>query len=253
MREGKSAFDGFSTPVESVAAHWFVRQRSGEMEEEEQVLLEAWLAKDPYRRDCFSRFALVLELTRDLKDDPEIAALLKPGAHAAPGGLGLGILRRPHWAAAAVALVAAVAWAIFFRIDERHYTTAVGEQRVITLPDESEVILNTDTSVSIFLSRGKRTVEIARGEAYFKVKRDASRPFEVLTGDGIARAVGTEFVVGALGSQTTVSVLKGRVFVAALRDEREATYAAGPVLSPNRAIAKPDNHLRIRWRNGNGQ
>jgi len=99
-----------------------------------------------------------------------------------------------------VALVAAVAWAIFFRIDERHYTTAVGEQRVITLPDESEVILNTDTSVSIFLSRGKRTVEIARGEAYFKVKRDASRPFEVLTGDGIARAVGTEFVVGALGS-----------------------------------------------------
>ena len=95
-----------------------------------------------------------------------------------------------------------------------HYATRIGEQRDVLLPDGSRVTLNTDTSLTVRYSKGRRSIELTRGEALFSVKPDSQRPFDVTAGGILARALGTEFNVDLRQSNVTVSVLEGAVQVA---------------------------------------
>jgi transmembrane sensor len=61
--------------------------------------------------------------------------------------------------------------------------------------------------------RSTRSIELEHGEATFEVVHDKSRPFEVHTGNVIARALGTEFDVQSASGAVTVSVLSGTVQV----------------------------------------
>jgi transmembrane sensor len=75
------------------------------------------------------------------------------------------------------------------------HATAVGEQRVIALPDGSTLALNTDSVVEVSLQAGSRDLRLLRGEAHFTVAHDPSRPFMVTVGNHTVRAVGTAFDV----------------------------------------------------------
>ncbi len=89
--------------------------------------------------------------------------------------------------------------------------TAVGEQRSLALPDGSMVHLNTNSRLRIELSDSERRLVLERGEARFRVAREAQRPFLVITPQATVRAVGTEFNVQILGERTAVTVIEGRV------------------------------------------
>ena len=86
---------------------------------------------------------------------------------------------RPMGAAAALAVVALTTWWGAVPDHQVEYRTAVGEQRTIGLPDESTVLLNTDTRLTIDFSGGGRIVRLDRGEAHFEVAHDPTRPFIV--------------------------------------------------------------------------
>ena len=73
------------------------------------------------------------------------------------------------------------------------YTTAVGEMRSIALPDGSVVELNTQSSLRTRFDERVRRVELIRGEAIFRVARDRTRPFQVVTGATEIVALGTAF------------------------------------------------------------
>jgi transmembrane sensor len=73
------------------------------------------------------------------------------------------------------------------------YTTAVGEQRSISLADGSVLTLNTDSRVEVSLDGGPRSVRLLRGEAHFVVSPDAQRPFQVTAQGRLIQAVGTAF------------------------------------------------------------
>ena len=90
-------------------------------------------------------------------------------------------------------------------------TTALGEQRSVTLDDGSIVFVNTDSEVSVTFDADKRLVELIRGEALFDVEKDTKRPFEVLAGDTVAQAIGTRFNVRFLNQEAEVAVLEGTV------------------------------------------
>lgn len=90
------------------------------------------------------------------------------------------------------------------------------------LPDASTIALNTATRLRVTFSHGRRAIELLQGEALFGVAHDPSRPFEVRTAGGIARAVGTRFDVALHNAGTEVSVLEGTVVVAAADDRSEA-------------------------------
>lgn len=93
-------------------------------------------------------------------------------------------------------------------------STAIGEQRTLTLADGSVLTLNTLSKVDIKFSRELRQIELKSGEAIFKVAADPARPFVVLTPSASVRALGTQFNVYQRSDGATVSVVEGRVQVA---------------------------------------
>jgi transmembrane sensor len=93
--------------------------------------------------------------------------------------------------------------------------TEVGKQNSFTLQEGSVVFLNTNSKVSVAMSRGERHIELVRGEARFEVATDTSRPFTVVTSTASVRALGTLFNVRAETLFTQVAVLEGQVQVTA--------------------------------------
>jgi transmembrane sensor len=89
----------------------------------------------------------------------------------------------------------------------------VGETRDVSLSDGSIVALGGDTEIKVVLSVKSRSVELARGEALFRVAKDAARPFKVLAGDATIIAVGTAFNVERSSDHAIVSVTDGHVLV----------------------------------------
>jgi transmembrane sensor len=95
------------------------------------------------------------------------------------------------------------------------YTTAPGKQLNVVLADGSEIIMNTDTAISVDYSAHHRQITVHEGEAYFVVAPDAQRPFEVHTHAGQVRALGTEFNIKTRQKDVTVTVYQHAVRVTA--------------------------------------
>jgi transmembrane sensor len=93
------------------------------------------------------------------------------------------------------------------------YTTDIGEQRTIRLPDDSIVDLNARSRIRVRFSKAARTVELVDGQALFHVAKDPHRPFIVRSDTMAVRAVGTEFDVYRKGGGMVVTVVEGRVAV----------------------------------------
>jgi transmembrane sensor len=120
--------------------------------------------------------------------------------------------RRSLWGAAALLLiVAGSAWLLL--TGPQVYKTKFGEQRSVLLDDGSRVTLNTASKIEVALRKDRRFIRLRQGEALFEVAHDASRPFDVHAGTTVLRAVGTQFNVDMRRTQTTVTVLEGRVAV----------------------------------------
>ena len=85
--------------------------------------------------------------------------------------------------------------------------TAVGEQKTITLPDNSVVQLNTNSRIQFDYDGGVRAVYLHQGEAHFTVAKNPDRPFEVYAGAGLVRAIGTAFSVTLNDRSDEVNVL----------------------------------------------
>lgn len=91
------------------------------------------------------------------------------------------------------------------------HVTAVGQRQSLELADGSHVLLNTDTAISSQIDERQRVTHLYRGEAYFDVVRDSSRPFEVKAGPVQVSVRGTAFAVRYLGDEAEVSVERGEV------------------------------------------
>ena len=85
-------------------------------------------------------------------------------------------------------------------------TSAYGLVSKVTLPDGSDVWLNSGSTISYPQTFSAETRKVfLSGEAYFKVKADPSNRFEVLTENGIVvSAYGTEFNVSAYDEDSTI-------------------------------------------------
>lgn len=95
------------------------------------------------------------------------------------------------------------------------YTTAVGQQEVITLSDGSLAHLNTNTQLQVQYSKHARLLRLVKGEVHFNVSHNPSKPFRVYGGGGVVEAIGTAFTVSLLNRQMDVLVTEGLVAVSA--------------------------------------
>lgn len=91
--------------------------------------------------------------------------------------------------------------------------TRIGENRSIRLTDGSTVDLGGHTRLQIALDEHSRRITLARGEAYFTVAKDATRPFSVNAGSASVTALGTQFNVRRADDRVVVAVIEGHVVV----------------------------------------
>lgn len=96
------------------------------------------------------------------------------------------------------------------------YSTHTGQQRLIYLPDHTAVWLNAASTLQVPEEfRGDTRHISLKGEAFFNVQHDASKPFYVHTGKAFTRVVGTSFNVKAYSADEPIDVtlLTGKVAV----------------------------------------
>lgn len=137
--------------------------------------------------------------------------------HSKPG---TGKIRRLPWAwsvAAAVAILVLGAWWLFLRDatpKSLAFSTGENERREITLPDQSKVFLNENSTLSYTYAGATRQVEL-RGEAFFDVQKDAKHPFVIQSGAVQTKVLGTSFNIRAYPDEpkVKVTVKTGRVEV----------------------------------------
>ncbi len=114
------------------------------------------------------------------------------------------------------------------------YETVIGEQKTILLPDGSEVIMNTNSKLSLAYSSSARVLNLAEGEIFVRVAKEA-RPLSVIAIGQIVQAKGTEFVVQITDDQEVkVMVTEGRVVVGV--QSENSHYSENTILD-NRPIS----------------
>jgi len=127
-------------------------------------------------------------------------------------------------AAAAVIIVAVLSFWMITRntaIKQYSFTTAFGEIKTITLPDQSQVTLNGNSSISYAAEWSKKMVREVwiKGEGYFNVTHlnaDTTRiqpgeKFVVHCGDVNIEVLGTTFNVKARHGKTNVALITGKI------------------------------------------
>lgn len=201
------------TQIDNEAAVWTWRLDAGELTAAEQGQLDAWLHEDARHRGAFDELKRTWSLLDRLGERPQ-----DQGAGALARSAWRSAARPWYWPAAVaaavlVAAIGAVLW-MGLRPGMQVLSTAVGQERHVTLADGSRLTLNTNTLLAVRLTARRREIYLRRGEAHFDVVHDASRPFLVHAGDAVIRDIGTQFEV-RVHSDRDVDVLvdQGRVQV----------------------------------------
>jgi|SRR5579872_3755265 len=268
----KKDYPGAQVP-RAEAAEWFVRLQGGEVCTADQETYADWLRRSPVHVEEFLRLAAlqgdlaglpdirdadVNKLLAELPQAQENIIDLEPQLRRSP------VAERPpraswlRWSVAAAVLVVAVAGALLaggvggiFRTE--YYTTAVGEQRSLTLADGSHIELNVRSHLAATVDATTRDIRLNDGEALFQVAKDPAHPFRVHTPQATIEAKGTQFNVHVAHGRTIVALLEGRVEVRGVRGApvllepgQEVTIASQSVdtaAAPRRA----DLHAVTAW------
>ncbi|WP_420469935.1 FecR family protein [Brevundimonas sp. FT23042] len=200
------------------AADWFARLNQRKISTDDVKGFSVWRA-DPENARAFERLEAIWDAAETLGQDAEMAALTKDAVNRGRGGAAPPRPRRLVGLLKPVGVVGAFvlalgAGAIAWQAQQpRTYATAVGERRTIELADGSQVILDTDTRMSVRYHRDRRLVTLTAGQAMFDVQGDPSRPFRVQAGGTEVAALGTRFDVRRLGDGARVVLIEGRVAV----------------------------------------
>lgn len=202
--------------IDQEAAVWTWRLDAGTLGEGERGELESWLRQDARHRRAFEEFNSTwrsLDLLSEVKREEKIAAV----ARATRGwSVRESALLRRVAIAAGFLLMIGTAWWVGRSAGVEQFSTAVGQERTVTLSDGSVVALNTNTRIEVRFTRGRRDIYLLKGEAHFHDTHDPARPFFVHAGDARVQAIGTRFEV-RLHADRHIDVLvnQGRVEVRA--------------------------------------
>ncbi|WP_198317615.1 FecR family protein [Alcaligenes faecalis] len=242
------------------AAYWYERMQSDDVTAAERAAFEQWQQADPDNEQRYQQVQSIWSMAAALpkSEVQKLGRAQGPAVNRRPA-------RRAFWSyGLGVACVATLTVAV---VDPMHwravpeyqaqFATAHGERREIVLPDDSTLLLNTDTSLTVALYGHQRTVRLEQGEVFFQVDGTQGTPFVVEMESGAVRVTGTQFNVRRIDQAFSVDVLQGSVQVSTGPWWRRqlAMLRPGDVAR----VTKPD-HLRsgkgtdvensVAWREG---
>ena len=223
--------------TEETAAQWLLRCEQPEWTAQNQAELDAWLDADAENKTAYWR------LEYGWRKVDRIAALRSPtiGSHRGRRPLRHGWRR---FALIAASIAGAAACLVVFTTStdfwkHKTYETDIGARETVSLNDGSTIELNTATVLRAAVDAKVRDVWLERGEAYFEVAHDPSRPFIVHAGDRTITVLGTKFSVWREGTRVNVSVVEGRVRV----DDAQSRNAPSIVTKGDVVLAQGASNL----------
>ena len=219
--------------IEAEAAAWVARFDGDGVSAKDQAAFQEWLNRSALHRKAIEEYGNLwseFDALKPLTDAGEAGrkASVRDNHPAMLEGA------RPWLAACAAAVIVVVGGAVFFHPKPQDsakadshplarlsssparlfYETAVGGHRRITLADGSSVLLNTNSRLDVDFSGKCRDVHLMRGEAYFEVVHNKTRPFTVYANNYVVRDIGTAFDVHLSKTGVVeVGVTKGSVEV----------------------------------------
>jgi transmembrane sensor len=216
--------------AEREASEWIARLQADDVSADDRARFEAWRSAHSCRAEAYEKlmgtwrqFAAAGPLVRAVSFAQSVSAPID--VH----------MPRRRWVLTAVAastvaaLLVVTAVHVARKPSGEQFTTAIGEQVTISLADGSTVQLNSNSTARVEYSAHARVIHLDKGEAFFEVAHDVSRPFWVASGKSWVRAVGTAFNVNVRRDGVQVIVSEGVVKVG---------YA-----EPGRGTTSPDNPL----------
>lgn len=135
---------------------------------------------------------------------------------------------RPFLKVAAAILITVSLSLIFFNSwNTQEYETGIGETLEVILEDESVILLNESSTLSIskLFNEEDRLVQFS-GEAYFDIARDTEKPFIIESKGSRITVLGTSFNVDARPDDETiqVDVTSGRVSLSEIGKEESQIF-----------------------------
>lgn len=248
MTDHASGGPGPSPEVLEAAAQWFVRLQDGDASAEAFAEWNKWLGASSEHRLAYEELENTILRLERLRHPPQLPSLAQLAADAYDGSAPIdpsalqpsAVRKRLRNARTALlALAAAVVLMAFggswflSRVtlqpasESMNYRTAAAQTKLIELPEGSRVTLDADSELNVVLTSDRRALTLVRGEGYFQVAKDRSRPFVVQAGATQVTAVGTAFNIRRSANRTVVAVLEGKVELVAEPQSRPNAPAPG--------------------------
>jgi len=226
------------SPAARDAIQWFNRLRADHVSDEDRNGFTDWLQSDPAHPQVFQE---IEDLWNGLSGLPEARRRRRKA-----------MTRRAVGKGAVALMLAGGVWSAYRTYPLADYRTGVGERLKVTLPDGSRVDLATATALSLDDGPTVRRVILHKGEAFFDVATDPSRPFVVDAGGGSITALGTAFAVADADKGVAVTVTQHAVRIDAAA--RHIRLDAGmQAMYDTRGIGAPqtvDQSVALAWREG---
>lgn len=221
---GLDEFLALQDPVDVVAAQWLAQQEEG-LDTAQAAAFSAWIAQSPHHQQAYDSLMVLMGKVAEMPalamsaTQQRVAAYeWKAPATTLSSRWAKWRLRRSMPFVLTLLVVCVVGWHAFQdeEVFADTYTTARNEHRHIALPDDSQLTLDTKTTVAVSFTEKKRVVTLPEGQAFFQVAARDNMPFEVLAGQARITVVGTRFSVrytkdGIHPDTTQLAVEEGHV------------------------------------------
>lgn len=222
-----------------------VKYLVGETDAEENATVEIWLKADRKNQNYYNGFKKIWE------DSLVIAA---KNTHIDEDAAWKRLHNRMHekdvpehtlkkssfqWLriAASILLISTLGWLGYSYFENKSANTTLEIQATNTtlndtLPDGTTVTLNKNSSLSYSSKfRGRTRQVVLKGEAFFNVAPDKTKPFIITINDVTVQVVGTSFNVKNKNGKTTVDVETGIVKVSKNKDQVELRHGEKVIIA----------------------
>jgi transmembrane sensor len=210
------------------AADWLVQLQSGTATDEDRRAIQVWRERSAQHTQAWQRAEAIIGDFRSVPGSIASDTIRRIGRNT-------GVSRRQALNRIGLLLLAGPAvWLAQRELPWQQWMadqrTAIGEQKTLTLPDGTHLLINTNSSLNIAFNTNERRINLISGEVLITTARDPSpthRPFIVHTRDGVARALGTRFSVRVDAPLTRLAVLEGAVEIRAAEQSAPVIVNAG--------------------------
>ncbi|MDF1735101.1 MAG: FecR domain-containing protein [Minwuia sp.] len=210
-------------PLLEEAADWFLYHQSAPDDARLNAQIASWRGQSDRHEAAWRSIARAWDVSGVPLSALPLSALPLSAAPVARHRRPRRLLAVASALAACLLLVFSLVPSLSWQLRADH-VTATGETRQVPLPDGSRAFLDSGSAVAIEFDQEQRRIRLLGGQAFFDVT-PSSVPFSVTSGDLTATALGTGYVVGAVGQETVVAVRSGKVSVRI--DGQEKSFQLG--------------------------